>query len=89
MKEKKTVVAENVVAENAVAENAVAENAVETTEPTNPKTDIVNNADLEKLQKAWLEIVPISELLLNGHTQIDVQGRQKAVPETVPEGEKP
>ena len=44
---------------------------------------------LEKLQKAGLEIVPISELLLNGHTQIDVQGRQKAVPETVPEGEKP
>lgn len=44
---------------------------------------------LEKLQKAGLEIVPISELLLDGHTQIDVQGRQKAVPETVPEGEKP
>ena len=46
MKEKKTV----------VAENAVAENAVETTAPTNPKTDIVNNADLEKLQKFTAKI---------------------------------
>ena len=44
---------------------------------------------LERLQKAGFEIVPISELLLKGNTVIDIQGRQKAAPETVPEVEKP
>lgn len=42
---------------------------------------------LEKLQQQGLEIVPVSQLILEGETLIDTQGRQKAVPTTVPEGE--
>lgn len=44
---------------------------------------------LESLQQQGFEIVPISQLLLDGNTVIDTQGRQKAAPETVPEVEKP
>jgi len=43
---------------------------------------------LESLQKQGFEIVPVSQLLLGGKTTIDTQGRQKAVPTTVPEVDK-
>ncbi len=43
---------------------------------------------LKRLQSQGFEIVPISELILEGNTVIDIQGRQKPVPTTVPEGER-
>ena len=43
---------------------------------------------LESLQKQGFEIVPVSDMILNGSTVIDTQGRQKAAPTTAPEVEK-
>lgn len=43
---------------------------------------------LEILQGQGFEIVPVSDMILQGSTTIDTQGRQKAAPTTVPEVEK-
>lgn len=40
---------------------------------------------LKKYQDQGLTIVPISQILLSGKTQIDAQGRQRPAPTTVPE----